>query len=250
MKATILGSGTSEPSLTKNSSGLLIACEGSLSLVDFGYGNLRQLLKLGVTLHDIDRIFFTHHHPDHMCDLLMFLFSAKYGLTPRTRPLDIIAAPGFEDFFQRFTAAFRHWLIPEAYAIRLIEQDEDTRHHGALTVTSRRVLHIDLSRAYRFESPAGKVLAVSGDTGYCPAMAEVGKDADLLILECSFPEEAGVKSHLTPAAAGRIAREARARKLCLTHLYPSMEPARAKSECALEYGGEIVLAEDLMAFEL
>lgn len=250
MKVTILGSGTAEPSLTKNSSGLLIACESTLSLVDFGYGNLRQLLRLGVTYHDIDRIFFTHHHPDHMSDLLMFLFSAKYGQTPRTRPLDIVAAPGFDQFFKRFTEAFRHWLIPEGYVIRLIAQDEETRDYGGLLVTSRRVRHIDLSRAYRFHDADGKILAVSGDTGYCPAMAELGKDADLLIIECSFPEEANVDSHLTPREAGRIAREAGARKLCLTHLYPSLDPARALRECADEFSGEIVLAEDLMAFDL
>ena len=250
MKVTILGSGTSEPSLSKNSSGLLIASEGSLSLVDFGYGNLRQLLRLGITYHDIYRIFFTHHHPDHMSDLLMFLFSAKYGQTPRTRPLDIVAAPGFDRFFEQFTSAFRHWLIPDAYDIKLIAQDEETREHGGLKVTSRRVRHIDLSRGYRFQDGDGKVLAVSGDTGYCPAMAELGKDADLLILECSFPEEMKIDSHLTPREAGRIAREAGAGKLCLTHLYASLDPARALRECALEFSGATVLAEDLMAFDL
>ena len=76
MKITILGSGTAVPSLQRNSSGVLIQDNGVNSLVDFGYGNLRQLLNLGITYHDIDRIFFTHNHPDHMCDLIPFLFGA------------------------------------------------------------------------------------------------------------------------------------------------------------------------------
>ena len=67
MNVTILGSGTAVPSLERNSSGVLIQEEGINTLIDFGYGTLKQLLHLGITYHGIDRIFFTHNHPDHMC---------------------------------------------------------------------------------------------------------------------------------------------------------------------------------------
>ena len=78
MKVTILGSGTAVPSLERNSSGVLVQEEGINTLVDFGYGTLKQLLHLGITYHEIDRIFFTHNHPDHMCDLIPFMFGARY----------------------------------------------------------------------------------------------------------------------------------------------------------------------------
>ena len=83
MKVTILGSGTAVPSLQRNSSGVLIQETEINTLVDFGYGNLRQLLNLGITYRDIDRIFFTHNHPDHMCDLIPFLFGSRYQLDAR-----------------------------------------------------------------------------------------------------------------------------------------------------------------------
>jgi ribonuclease BN (tRNA processing enzyme) len=54
MKITILGSGTAVPSLKRNSAGILVQSKGFNYLVDFGYGNLRQLLNLGLTYHDID----------------------------------------------------------------------------------------------------------------------------------------------------------------------------------------------------
>ena len=73
MNVTILGSGTAVPSLERNSSGALIQEGGANTLIDFGYGTLKQLLCLGITYRDIDRIFFTHNHPDHMCDLIPFL---------------------------------------------------------------------------------------------------------------------------------------------------------------------------------
>ena len=112
MKVTILGSGTAVPSLQRNSSGVLIQENGINSLVDFGYGNLKQLLKLGITYHNIARIFFTHNHPDHMCDLIPFLFGSRYPLDPRKKDLQIVAGPGFQEFFNKLMLAFKHWLKP------------------------------------------------------------------------------------------------------------------------------------------
>ena len=124
MKITILGSGTAVPSLQRNSSGVLIQDNGVNSLVDFGYGNLRQLLNLGITYHEIDRIFFTHNHPDHICDLIPFLFGSRYKLDARIKDLEIIAGPGFQDFFDKLMLAFKHWLKPTEYKLNILEIDE------------------------------------------------------------------------------------------------------------------------------
>ena len=85
MKVTIMGSGTMVPSSKRNSAGILIKNDGILSMVDFGYGTMHNLLKLGLTYHDIDRIYFTHNHPDHMCDLVPFLFASGYQDDPREK---------------------------------------------------------------------------------------------------------------------------------------------------------------------
>lgn len=250
MKITILGSGTSVPSLQRNSSGILLQHEGRNNLFDFGYGNLRQLLNLGLTYHDVDRIFFTHNHPDHMCDLIIFLFSTRYHLEPRTKDLPIIAAPGFKEFFDGLMEAFKHWLVPTTYQVEIIEQDEETRAYGGLTVTSRKVNHIDLSRGYRVTDASGKTVAISGDTDYCEGMIELGKNADLMILECSFPDELKCDGHLTPRLAARLAKEAACKKLCLTHFYPPCDLEEIRAICGEIYSGELYLAEDLMTFEL
>jgi ribonuclease BN (tRNA processing enzyme) len=251
MKITILGSGTAVPSLRRNSAGVLVQNAGSNCLFDLGYGNVRQLLNLGITYHDVDRIFFTHNHPDHLCDLVIFLFASRYHLEPRKRDLTIIAAPGFKEFFDGVMNAFKHWLIPLAYKVEIIEQDEETRAYDGLTVTTRQVAHIDLSRGYRVTDSRGKTLAISGDTDYCEAMIELGKNADLLILECAFPDTLKCGGHLTPAEAGKLARAAGCKKLCLTHFYPPCDLEEVRDVCRQYYtAGELVLAEDLMAFEI
>ncbi|MEC7640639.1 MAG: MBL fold metallo-hydrolase [Nitrospinota bacterium] len=249
MKITILGSGTSVPSLDRNSSGVLVQHAGQNNLFDFGYGNLHQLLSLGITYHDIDRIFFTHNHPDHMCDLIIFLFGSRYHEQPRTKDLPIIAGPGFKKFFDGVNEAFKRWLIPATYRIEIIEQDEETCYYGGLQVTSKKVNHIEISRGYRIIDASGTIAAISGDTDYCDSMAQLGKDADLMILECSFPDDMKCAGHLTPRLAGKLGREADCKKLCLTHFYPPCDMDEVRKVCREEYEGQLFLAEDLMVFE-
>lgn len=250
MKVTILGSGTAVPSLQRNSSSVLIQAEESNTLVDFGYGNLKQLLHLGITYHDIDRIFFTHNHPDHICDLVPFLFAARYYPAPRKKELEIVGGPGFEIFFQNLTSAFKHWLVPAEYPIRITEIDEGKKNFGCYQVTFKKVQHIEMSRGYRFENSAGKSVALSGDTDYCQGMIELGKQADLMILECAMPDEDKVAGHLVPALAGKLAKEADCKMLCLTHFYPPCDLDAMRETVSALYKGNLVLAHDLMQFEL
>jgi len=250
MKITILGSGTAVPSLKRNSSGILLQDEGINTLFDFGYGTLRQLLNCGVDYHRIHRIFFTHNHPDHICDLIPFLFGSSYYNAPRTENLEIVAGPGFEEFFHQMISAFGTWLKPTEYEIKIIRQDEEEKSYGNLSVISKKVKHIAMSRGYRVTDSKGASFAISGDTEYCEAMVELGSDADLMVLECSFPDEMGCQGHLTPESASRLAKESNCKRLCLTHFYPPCDLQRIRSQVQSNYKGELFLAEDMMQFDI
>ncbi len=245
-----MGSGTMVPSNDQNSSGVLIEHDGIHSMLDFGYGTLHHLLKVGLTYHDIDRIYFTHNHPDHMCDLVPFLFASRYHADPRKKDLEIVAAPGFKEYFDTLMQAYKRWLIPSTYQVQIMEQDEETRTYDGLSVTSKKVKHIDMSRGYRFQTTEGKSLAVSGDTDYCEGMIELGKEADLMILESSSPDNMKLPGHLTPTECGKLAEEAGCRKLCLTHFYPVCDLEDVRATCHAVYTGELFLAEDLMEFNI
>ena len=250
MKITVLGSGTAVPDLKRNSAGYLLEHDGNRFLIDLGYGNVHQLLRLGLTYHDIDRIFFTHHHPDHMCDLVYFLFAAKYPPEPRLRNLPIVAGTGFAEYFQRLMIAFNNWLNPDQFEIPIIEMEDETREFDGLTVTAGKVDHIEMSRGFRFTDSRGSTVVFSGDTDYGPGIVQLAGKADLLVLECSTPDEMKVEKHLTPTLCGRIAREAGCRRLLLSHFYPPCHPPKARQVCQQEFEGEILLAEDLMTIDL
>ena len=250
MKITILGSGTAVTSLKRNSAGILLQSDGCNYLIDFGYGNLRQLLNLGLTYHNIDRIFFTHNHPDHMCDLIIFLFSSRYHLNPRTKDLVIVGGPGFSDFFLRLASAFGHWLTPTTYKIDIVEMDEETKEWDKIKVQTLKTKHIEMSRGYRFIDSKGKSITISGDTDFSENIIKLGRKANLMVLECSFPDNMKSKGHLTPTLAGKIAKESGCEKLCLTHFYPPCELESVRKVCEREFSGELFLAEDLMEFHL
>ena len=250
MNIIILGSGTAVPSLERNSSGVLIQEEGYNALVDFGYGTLKQLLHLGITYHDIDRVFFTHNHPDHICDLVPFLFGTRYHLSARKKALEIVAGPGFQQFFDKLMSAYKHWLVPSEYQIQITEIDEGSKKFGCHQVSFKKVQHIEMSRGYRFENRAGKSVALSGDTDYCQGMIELGRGADLMILECAMPEENKITGHLVPSLAGKLAKEADCKTLCLTHFYPPCDLDVMRETVSAIYDGELALAHDGMQFEL
>jgi ribonuclease BN (tRNA processing enzyme) len=250
VKITILGSGTSVTSLTRNSSGVLIQNDGIHSLIDCGYGTLHQLLRLGVTYKDLDRIYFTHIHPDHMYDLVPLLFAGRHPPDPRVKPLEIVAGPGFGEFFAGLQKAYKGWLTPKTYKIKIIEQDEETREYDGLSVTTRKVKHIPISRGYRMTDARGKTAAFSGDTDTCDGMIELGRDADLMVLECALPDDLKIDGHLSPTPAAKLAQKANCKKLCLTHFYPPCDLTEFRKIVSLEYTGEIFFAEDLMEFVL
>src|SRR3989338_5270817 len=99
MKLAILGSGTSAPRLERNNAGYLLGINNKKILLDSGAGTIRQLLKLKVNLLDIDNIFYTHFHNDHINDLPSIIWSNNYG-TLRKKALNLYGPKGFKKYFK------------------------------------------------------------------------------------------------------------------------------------------------------
>ena len=246
MELIILGSGTCVPSLKRGASGLVVKADGKIILIDSGTGTLERLLKGGITYRDVDVICYTHIHPDHISDLVPFLFTCRYGILPRQKDLLIIGGNGFIEFFNRLKQVFGQWLNADNYKFVLKEVVNEAIVIGNLKISTRQPVHIKESVSYRFETSEGKTIVFSGDTDYCESIIALGQNADILVLECSFPDALKTDGHLSPAIAGEIASKSNCKKLILTHFYPLCEKYDLISECRKTYSGDIVLAEDLM----
>lgn len=91
----------------------------------------------------------------------------------------------------------------------------------------------------------GRVLAYTGDSGPSPLIAELARQADLLIAEASYaghvPEDS--QRYLSSAHhAGRQAAQADARHLVLTHLLPGTDHAAAQAAARIQYDGHTSIA--------
>lgn len=249
MKLTILGSGTGVPREDRGSPAYLLTFAKSKALVDSGPGALRQLVKTGVSVNDVTHIFYTHCHPDHTLDFGAFLFAAKNLGSIRHNNLVVVGPKGFLEFHEKWKNLYSTWIQPDTYKLEILEMLNSEKSFEDFTVQSKEMVHIYFSVGYRF-SENGKSLVLSGDTDYHEGIVELGRSADILLLECSLPDDMRWPGHLTPALCGRIAREAGPKKLVLSHFYPACDKTDVKTAVSKEWDGEIVLATDFMEFSV
>jgi ribonuclease BN (tRNA processing enzyme) len=148
-------------------------------------------------------------------------------------------------------------LLPPAGQAHLAEAFEPHLHEagtplvfGSLSVTALPVDHDGPSFGFIVEE-AGARLAYTGDTRDGEAVRAVAAGCDVLVAECTLPAEyAGIAPHLTPSEAGRLAKDSGAGLLVLTHLWPSADHERMRKEAAAVFGGDVVLASELMTIEI
>ena len=246
MELFVLGSGTCVPTVERGPSGLALAFESHLVLFDGGSGSLRQMARFGLDFRRVDYICFSHFHPDHVSEFVPFLFAMNYTVDfTRSLPLHVIGPKGLKKFYEQLRGIFGRWVEAQSYPLFFHEAEESNLPFPDFEIKTLPMNHSAVSLGFRFEAQ-GRSLAYSGDTDTCANIVNLGRRADLLILECSFPDERKKEGHLTPSLAGRIAREASCQKLLLTHFYPVFQNHDILAECRREFPGEIILAEDGM----
>lgn len=227
MKFTVLGSGTTFPDPDRGPAGFLVHAGGGAWLVDGGSGTMQRCVRAGVDPRDLSGGFYSHWHPDHMGDLLPLLFT--YRVTERPTDYPIWAGAGFQEVLDGLQAVFGRWLEfgtrgPVVHELSV--RGPDHARVGPLAVRSRPANHGAGGLHLRFEADGASVV-FSGDTGPSDALADLAKDADLLVCECAGSDREPVKGHLTPSGVAAIVKVAKPREVWLTHLYPHVDPEEA-----------------------
>jgi ribonuclease BN (tRNA processing enzyme) len=249
MEITILGSGTATPSLERNASGLIVRAGGLWVLVDIGPGILRRLCEARIDSKLIDVILITHFHPDHVSDLVPFLFASNYEYGPvRQESFHVVGPGGLKQLYNALIAVYGNWIVPTGDRLVVREVDPkapDAFSLGEITIRSAPSAHSYPSVHYRIEAN-GRSVTVSGDTDVSEELVKLAEGTDVLVCECSFPDGMKIVGHLVPSEAGRIAARARAKKLVLTHFYPPCDDMDIVAQAAAVFSGEIIKAEDLM----
>lgn len=223
MILTVLGSGTFQPTMQRGCSGYLIDTGAENVLFDCGPGVLRQLAAADRKAGDIDHIFLSHMHPDHICDLVPILFAKKHAEKTDHRSLNLYGPPGFKSFLKDWMKPFMRWFEGFTDFCTLSEYRDMKYNMDSFSFLSLPVEHTENSYGLKIENESGITLAYSGDSDYCTNLVELCRDADTSILECSFNDNKKVKGHLSPADIKMIAQESGCRNFIISHIFPETD---------------------------
>lgn len=218
-------------------SGYLVRSARGCVLLDAGPGTF-AILQQHLDPSDLDAVVVSHEHTDHWSDLWVMDRYAR-DATGRTG-LPVFAPDGLAGRARLTTSPSFEWhRIAAGMTVRL----------GDLAVTFHRTDHGVETLAMRIES-AGGTLGYSADTGPHWPLSELGTGLDLVLCEATYTEEhEGTASHMSGRQAGEQARRARARRLVVTHRWPSIAAAAVAFEAGSAFGGPVESAEPGKVFE-
>lgn len=253
-RVVVLGSCGAWPEPGRACSGFLLEHDGFRVALDLGYGTLSRLLALlgSTTAAGLDAVVVTHDHPDHVVDLHGLFRARLYdgqqlpriSLYAPEAVLERIA--GLEDGERSLTGRVFAWHPLPAGGYDL----------GPFRLESWSLPHYVPNAGVRLSTPE-LIVAYTGDTGPDPALAEIGRDAELFIVDATDryqhagePPDAQPPMNLTAREAGEAATAAGAHKLMLTHFWPGNDRDRSRAAAAEAFSGEILIADEGAVIDL
>ena len=258
----------------------LYVLNGQKIVVDCGLGVTKGLVDQDMQLKDLSLIIISHLHSDHYLELGPLLHTAwTAGLKTS---VDIYGPPGLDIYWEGFCSSMKADIdlriedegrpdLRDLITIHAIDAGPVLSRDG-VTISAIRNQHPPLVDSFALSFKTDEVHVVfSGDTAPIKALENFARGADLLIheamLESALPallERVGngseklmahfLRSHTFAHDAAMTAANAGVKRLALTHLIPSDDPAYEAKDwqdaCAGYYNGELIVGHDAIRIAL
>jgi ribonuclease BN (tRNA processing enzyme) len=231
---TVLGSSGSYAGPGGACSGYLLQSGGTTVWLDAGSGTMANLQR-HIPLDAIDAIVLSHSHPDHWSDVEGFYVACRYVLDRKGVP---VYAPRGLQRLMRMGEEDARTLSWNTVA------DGGEIDIGPMHLRFSRTEHPVETLAVRVDC-AGRAFGYSADSGPGWSLEALGAGLDLALGEATFlqdQEADGVMLHMSARQAGATAKAAGAGRLMITHLWPTVDPARAVAEATGAFGRAVELA--------
>src|SRR5947209_16356380 len=243
LDVVFVGTAGSAPTAGRGLPATLVRRGGDRLLFDCGEGTQRQLLR-SVGLVDLEHVFLTHFHADHILGLPGMLKS--FSLRGREAPLTVYGPPGLTALFNGLNAVIGRTgyalnlveLEPNAelrrdgYRIAAFEVSHRVRAYGYALVEDERPGRFDERRAIELgvtpgpdfgrlqrrgavgavqpeqvlgEPRRGRKVVISGDTAPCEMTAAAAHGAELLVHEATFTDQEAQRARETGHSTARAA---------------------------------------------
>jgi ribonuclease BN (tRNA processing enzyme) len=242
MRVTFLGTGSAMATPGRAQTGLLLADGDRRLLVDCGSGILGNLSEYA-DYEAVDALLVTHHHTDHVADLIPLL---KARWLAGDDPLTIAGPPGTRALVEDSLDVHDYLQGRVEYAVT--EVGPGTFSLAGFDVAARETRHSMRCFAYRFDGAFG----FSGDTEADPELAAFFEGCRAVAHDCSFPDGVDVSNHPTPSALGDALADYDLGTVYLTHLYPHTEGRHREILDSVErhYDGEVRFARDGLTVDI
>ncbi|WP_277552792.1 MBL fold metallo-hydrolase [Halobaculum limi] len=273
MRVTFLGTGAAMPVADRVQTGLLVeAAPGDRSplLVDCGSGVLHRLAQTDPGYEAVSTVLLTHHHLDHVADLLPLLKARWLAGEER---LHVVGPPGTKALLDDLLAVGEYEYLDGRADLSVREVHPGSEFSLAgLDVEAFETRHSKPCLAYRFsdrgsdaddgerdnpEDPDADAdttgdFVFSGDSEAFTGLANFADGARVLAHDCSFPDEVDVDNHPTPSQLGEALAGRDIDRVYLTHLYPHTEGHHEEmiESVRRHFDGDVRVARDGLRFEL
>lgn len=222
-------------------------------VLDLGPGTLGELRR-HVDLADVDAIVISHMHVDHVLDVIALRHGLAFKPGPPAKPLPVWLPPGGEALLRAVLAPLEAWEPAGTFDHRVTLRGYDPVEPlvvGSLTLTFQRTVHDVPCWAIRVDGATG-CLVYGADGGPASDLAELARDADLLIAEATLleGEDDPRRGSMTSVEAGELATRANARRLLLTHIWQEHGLERQRDAAATSYDGPIMVARPGLVVEV
>lgn len=263
MELTFLGTGCAAVNRRYNTCFLVRSPSGSL-LVDSGGGSqiLNLLHEAGQDPKDMDALFLSHSHCDHILGAVWVIWVIGRQMSRTGRPFSIYGARetlGDLERICRMTLSNQatRWFGSKILFHPLEDGDAFSCAGNPMTAFDIRSAQI---RQFGFliHLPGGGKLCFAGDELLRPACEHWAEGADWLLSEafCLYEDRAIYrpyeKHHATVLDAARCAQRLGVQNLVLYHTidYPEGRRARMTAEAQSVYSGQIYVPEDLETIDI
>ena len=275
MELTLLGTGCPKVDYKRFGPANLISTKMTKILVDCGSGVTQRLDQINISTADIDALFLTHLHSDHVIDLYQLIISSWHSY--RTKPWKLYGPKGTKKFVVKIMNAWQDERMQRikyenrssTKAFNIIVKEFSTS--GTIKIKDLKIKYFEVDHkpvpyAYGFcFLKNNKKLTISGDTRPCENIMKYGQLSDVLLHEVFIEDEIketnkmrtlktlhNVKDYHTPSSiVGKIASLTRCKKLVLTHLVPTkFNEKKLKKIVKKDFGKDPIIGRDLLKIKI
>lgn len=272
IKVTLLGTGSPSPVMERFGPSILVEAGEQKFLFDAGRGALQRLTQTNVKYREIQGVFFTHLHSDHVVGF-PDLWLTGWLTGQRIAPLQVWGPKGTKKMMSNLEKAFevdiKIRIGDKASPAGVVIKAEDIKEgvvfeKNGVKITAFEVDHTLVKHAFGYRIDyIGRSVVLSGDTRYSENLIRYSKGVDLLIHEVVSPEAIArmkfpaelakniIGQHTTPEQAAAIFSLVKPRMAIFSHIIlPTATEQDIIPLTRKNYTGAVELGEDLMVIEV